>query len=186
MPNFCRICGSRIKPESGFCPHCGKPVTVVVRRSPASYPSYANQPYQAPSYSPPMSPQSPAPSVRPASIAFAAVLFALVGVLTVVGGLLLFALGGVASAIPFIDGLFGGFLSFIGILVLISGALRLLSSIWLWNLQVKGGVLAIIIVVFSLLLNGASLLLGNILAVADLLLDLVVLILVAVGWHALR
>jgi zinc-ribbon domain len=186
MPNYCRICGTRIKPGSRFCPHCGKEVTVIVRRGPPSYPSYREQPYQAPRYSPPASPQISPPSDRPTSIAFAAILFALVGVLTVVGGLLLLALSGVASEIPYIGDLFSGFFSFIGILILASGALRLLCSIWLWNLQVKGGVLAIIIVVLSLLLSGAGLLFGNVLAIIDLLLDLVVLTLVAIGWHSLK
>jgi hypothetical protein len=186
MPNYCRICGSRSKPGSKFCPHCGKEMTLVVRRGVPTGPSYPYQPVAAPNYSPPSYPSNPPAASRPVSIAFAAILFGIVGVLTVVGGLLLLAIGGVASAVPFIGDLFSGVIFILGILIIVTGALRLLSSIWLWNLQVKGGVLAIIIVVLSLLLNGTSLVLGNILAIVDLALDFVVLIVVAVGWHALR
>ena len=96
------------------------------------------------------------------------------------------AIGGIASSLPFLGDYLGGLVSIIGIVILGAGALRILASAWLWNLQVKGGVLIIIIAIVSFLVNGVTLVLGNPLAVIDIVLDLVALVLVAVGWHALR
>jgi hypothetical protein len=100
--------------------------------------------------------------------------------------LALLALGGIVSSLPYLGYYLGGLASIISITILGIGALRMLVSIWLWNLQVKGGVLIIIIAIVSFLVNGVTLILGNPLAVIGIILDLLALVLVAVGWHALR
>lgn len=188
QPNYCRICGSHIKPGSRFCPHCGKGVTVVTR-APLSYPpqsSTPTTPYQ-PNY-PALLPTVPPPSAsfRPVSITLASVLSAIIGVLTIAGGLFLLAIGGVASSLPYLGAFLGGLVSVIGIAILGAGALRMVAAVWLWSLQVKGGVLIIVIAIVSFLVNGLGLIFGNPLSAIDIVLDLVALALVAVGWHALR
>lgn len=140
-------------------------------------------PYE-PNY--PTSIPSPAVSPRPASIAIASVLFALIGLLSVIGGIALVAIGGLSSSIPFFGYYLGGFVSLIGVVALATGVIRLLGAFWLWDLQVKGGIVALVMILLSFLMNGALLLLGNFLATIDLAADLAVLILVAVGWRALR
>ena len=48
-PNFCRRCGTRLKPSSRFCPQCGREVTVLQRHSPTQVPTGTAQFPQLPS-----------------------------------------------------------------------------------------------------------------------------------------
>ncbi len=187
QPNYCRLCGAHIKPGSRFCPHCGKGVTVVTR-APVGYssPAAIPAPHQ-PSYPTPVpGVAQPSTNLRPASITGAAVLSAILGILTIIGGFILLAIGGIASSLPYLGEYAGGLVSVIGIVILGAGALRMLASVWLWNLQVKGGVLIIIIAIVSFLVNGVTLIVGNPLAIISIVLDFIALVLVAIGWHALR
>jgi hypothetical protein len=130
--------------------------------------------------------QTPSANLRPASITVASILSALLGILAVISGLVLLAIGNLASSVPFFGIYLSEVVSMTGIVSLSVGVLRLLAGVWLWNLQVKGGVLSVIIVVIVFVISGVSLLLGNSLAIIDLALDILVLVLVVLGWHALR
>ena len=124
---------------------------------------------------------------RSASITIAAILFFIIGILDVIGSLLMIAGGGSVSSIP-IFGFFSGVLMFLGFIILIFGVLEIVAGHWLWHSLRKGGTLGIILAVLGVLASTILILLVPPIAsieAIDIIINVVLIILIAVGWNTL-
>ncbi len=140
--------------------------------------------------------------VRPASITVAAILFFIFGALGIISGLVFSAFAGSAASftsVPFIGPLTGvtaaGIL-LIGLVILVFGILYLVAGNWLWDGLRRGGILGIALSIISILvslpllfvLGPLALFLGPLVALAGLsiVIDILLIVLITVGWSSLR
>ena len=125
---------------------------------------------------------------RSATITVAAILFFIIGIIDVVGSLLTIAGGGLVSSIPIL-GFFSGVLIFLGFIILIFGVLEIVAGHWLWHSLRKGGTLGIILAILGVLASTILILfvppMASIEAI-DVIINVVLIILIAVGWNTLH
>lgn len=124
---------------------------------------------------------------RSTSITVAAILFFIFGILEVVGSLPVMTAGGFVSYLPFF-GFLGGLLALLGFIVMIVGILDIVAGYWLWGSLRKGGVLGIILAILGILTSIPFLLIPGwfALSVITLIINIVLIILIAVGWDTLH
>jgi hypothetical protein len=180
MP-YCPNCGVWVDEADRYCWNCGirlEDYGIGVRRS--------WQPSRIPSVAPP-------PRERPTSITVASILFYIFGILSIVGSLIAIGVGAVGAAFGGMP-IFGPAISLAGAIILILGLVSLIISVlcivagyWLWRGLRKGGVLGIIICILDIIMSipfSAIPVFGAI-GIVSILIDIVLVILIAIGWSGL-
>ena len=126
--------------------------------------------------------------VRPASITIASILFYIFGILGIIGSLAILGGGSVIYSVPYVGWLAGGVLVAIGIIGFILYLLYLLAGYWLWHSQRKGGIVGIIVSVLDILISIPMILIHafTVLTGISVLIDIVLIVLIAVGWSSLK
>jgi len=178
---YCHRCGRQVPTDALFCPFCGQ--QLVTSPPPPITPVSSIPP-------PPVRPT--APEARPLSITLAAILYYIFGALGILGGLGVMAIGGLVGVsggwIPFIGGLIGviaGAGIFLGFIILVVGALDVVAGSWLMKSLRKGGILGITLSIIDIVFSAATIFILPF-AIIGILIDIVLVILIAVGWNTLR
>jgi len=126
--------------------------------------------------------------VRPASITIASILFYIFGILGIIGSLAILGGGSIIFSVPYVGWLAGDVLVAIGIIGFIIYLLYLLAGYWLWHSQRKGGIVGIIVSVLDILISIPMILIHafTVLTGISVLIDIVLIVLIAVGWSSLK
>ena len=126
--------------------------------------------------------------VRPASITIASILFYIFGILGIIGSLAILGGGSIIFSVPYVGWLASDVLVAIGIIGFIIYLLYLLAGYWLWHSQRKGGIVGIIVSVLDILISIPMILIHafTVLTGISVLIDIVLIVLIAVGWSSLK
>ena len=157
MDIYCPNCGASVEEGGKYCKNCGEKLMA----------------------------QKTGKIEKPVVIVIAAILFGIMGVLEVLSGLIITALG------PMIQNLLestefgsfvGGFVILFGGIILVAGVLDIAVAYGLWELKKWGGILGIILGIISVLL---SIPFVTIDFGFSLILSLAMVTLIALGWNSL-
>ena len=123
---------------------------------------------------------------KPVVIILAAILYAIFGVISVIGGIALVSSGQAIASNPFAMGLMNPVkLILLGACGIVLGSLSMVAAYGLSKLQKWGGVLAIGVTVFSILLS-AIIGEGGKTFVIDVAIDFALIGMVILGWRSLK
>jgi len=127
-------------------------------------------------------------TIRPASITVASILFYIFGILGIIGSLILLGGGSILYGVPYVGWLTGGVFIAFGIIGLIISILDILAGYWLWHSLRKGGIIGIIVCVLSIIVSIPELLIPSMAALTgvSILIDIVLIILIGIGWKSLK
>lgn len=156
MDKYCPNCGASIKGEVKFCKNCGEKLIA----------------------------QTTEQIERPVVIVIAAILFGIMGIFEVLGGLIFAALGPmILMESTELASFVGGSVILFGGIFLVAGVLDVAAAYGLWELKKWGGILGIVLGIISLLL---SIPFVTIDFGFSLVLSLAMIILIALGWNSLK
>ncbi|MEM1976950.1 MAG: zinc ribbon domain-containing protein [Nitrososphaerota archaeon] len=173
---YCMRCGKESSSTYRFCPNCGYPLIRLKRPRPLE------------------------PLERPASIAAASIMCFVFGALDLLLVIPAIIFAGIIEAavaqgfrqMPGLEALqipiqmIGSFLMILGILSLIFGVLYIIAGYFLWQSRRTGGYMAIILSIIGILSSIATWWIMPIAQAFSIGLDLIVILLVAIGWAHLR
>jgi hypothetical protein len=117
---------------------------------------------------------------RPTGVAVLAILDLIAGILALLGGIFVAALGGSGLLALYGYGFFSGFVAFIGFFIIIVGVLAIVVGWGMWSGKGWAWILAIILYALGALTSLLSLAGGNVSSVVGLLIDALLL------WYMFR
>jgi hypothetical protein len=124
---------------------------------------------------------------KPVVIILAAILYAIFGVISVIGGIALVSSGQAIASNPFVMGYMNPVkIILLGACGIVLGSLSMVAAYGLSKLQKWGGMLAIGIVVFSLLFSAIIDEIGSKTFAIDFAIDFVLIGMVILGWRSLK
>ena len=170
---FCHKCGSEIPFESKFCPVCGEKQVLSDQFRRAFEMQVVDR------QTSPLKKKA-----RPTSITIASILSALFGAFELLGSVIFLFLGSFAFLlpIPILNILVGYLYGLIGVLVLIFAILDILAGVLMWDCKKSGGILALISSIAGIILEAFFLPIS----ILGILINLVTILLVAVGWSEMK
>ena len=118
---------------------------------------------------------------KPVVIVIAAILFCIMGIFEVLSGLIIAAVGPIVGTE--LSSIIGGFAIVFGGIFVVAGVLDIAAAYGLWELKKWGGILGIILCIIGLLLSLPFVAIDYGFSV---ILNLVMIILIAMGWNSLE
>jgi len=122
---------------------------------------------------------------KPASLVIAAIISAILGAMATFAGIALLFIGEVAviSQLSSAITVSGAMIAGLGLMYFVWGVVDIAAAYGLWNLRQWGGTIALASAILAIIV---SLILYSLLATSDIIINVLLIILIAIGWSNLK